>query len=326
MSGRDGVSAAMVARTLILLDARGVAAEPVLAKAGLRRDALLQGRGRVPYAAVDALLESVAEHVAAAELGLALAATRDDSAYGLAGLLLVTGSTFRHGLRLALGYQRLWGDGERFSPPAAAGRCTVTFRHPGSSPLARAVLAECALAELLAGARALVDPDAVPLAVELAHEPLGEVELLARHFGVSPRHGAKVNAIHFAPDVADRPMRSMRDLLSGAIEAQCRRALAALPASSTFGSRVRDVVREFAEATPALATVAGRLKVSTRTLQRRLAREGTTFYELVDFERRARVEELIEHGAAVKETAFRAGYADPSALTRARRRWRLKTP
>jgi AraC-like DNA-binding protein len=71
-----------------------------------------------------------------------------------------------------------------------------------------------------------------------------------------------------------------------------------------------------------LADVAAALRVSPRTLQRRLRQEHTSFERLVDDARRAHALSLEALGTPAKEIAFRLGFQDPSALARARRRWR----
>lgn len=61
--------------------------------------------------------------------------------------------------------------------------------------------------------------------------------------------------------------------------------------------------------------------MSPRTLQRKLAEEGTRFDKLIDGLRRDRAASMLRAGATRKETAFLLGFADPSALLRARSRW-----
>ena len=316
------MSAELVKSALRVLEARGHDGAMVLARSGVEPAAIASASARVPYAQVDALIETVAELVPAPELGLELARAQDPTAYGAAGLLLMASSNFRQGLRLSLGYQRIWGDGERFSIAEDAGRrCRVSFRHPGTSPLARAVLAECALAEIAAGARVLVAPDALPLAVEFVHPPLGDTARLGEYFGVVPRHRSPANSVVFAASVADRPLHLLRDTLVRAFEDQASHALAALPEHFDFARRVRSVLTEVVEQNPTLGAIARRFGMSARTLQRRLWHEGTSFQALLDLERRERADALLSRGARLKEAAFRVGYADPSALTRARRRW-----
>jgi hypothetical protein len=61
--------------------------------------------------------------------------------------------------------------------------------------------------------------------------------------------------------------------------------------------------------------------MSRRTVQRALADEGTSFEALLDDARRVRAEALLAEGHPKKEIAYVLGFADPSAFTRARRRW-----
>jgi AraC-like DNA-binding protein len=78
---------------------------------------------------------------------------------------------------------------------------------------------------------------------------------------------------------------------------------------------------------PSLAAVADQLHVDARTLQRRLAREGTSFRELLDQARRRRATELLlTTDDSIREIATRLGYAETSTLTHAFARWHGTTP
>jgi transcriptional regulator GlxA family with amidase domain len=70
-----------------------------------------------------------------------------------------------------------------------------------------------------------------------------------------------------------------------------------------------------------LAGAAALLRLTARTLQRRLAFEGTSWSDLVDEARRAQVRELDLRATPDKEITFLVGFSDPSALARARARW-----
>jgi AraC-like DNA-binding protein len=318
----DTISAAMVLRTVRLLEARGAPVERLLEAAGLTRAELSARGARVAYASSDRLLELSAEALGANGLGLELALTADDESYGAAGLLLVTASTFRLGLERSLAYQRLWGDGERFNLVDVASHCAVRFRHPGPSALAAAVATECALCEILAGARALVDTEAVPLAVELTHHALGDPGPLEQYLRLRPRFGQPVSRIVLATELVDRPMRAVKELLSAVLQRQAERALALLPQRDSCAARVRPLLAGEDGLGRSLDEVAQALRLSGRTLQRRLRREGTSFQALLDEARRERTTELESLGVPGKEIAFRLGFQDASAFSRARRRWR----
>lgn len=312
----------MLSRLIQLLDQRELDAERVLHAGSISRAELTARDVRVRYTAADRMLEAAACQIDPAELGLALAHTSSNETYGLPGLLLLTAPTLAQGLRRAFAYQRLWGDGERFSLGAISGAYCVRFRHPGSSALAKAVLTECAFVEVLRAARALVDARALPMRVDFEHPALGASDTLAHHFGVAPNFERTDNRLLFDRSLLDSPPHAVSDLLLAAIERQCARALDGLPERVAFSQRVRTLLHTSLRGRPSLAKVAQQLRVGARTLQRRLQSEGTSFERLMDEERNECAEKLRQRGSLDKEIAFELGYADAATLGRARRRWR----
>jgi AraC-like DNA-binding protein len=110
--------------------------------------------------------------------------------------------------------------------------------------------------------------------------------------------------------------------LGAALERQAARALSLLPSRDDFRARVEPLLAGEAGLSRSLEEVAAALHQSPRTLQRKLRREGTSFQELLDEARKGTAAELEQQGFPIKEIAFRLGFQDPSALSRARRRWR----
>lgn len=87
-----------------------------------------------------------------------------------------------------------------------------------------------------------------------------------------------------------------------------------------WATAVTDLLQEESQAS--LTAAARALAVSPRTLQARLAEEGTSFAGLVDGLRRQRAMTLLSQpDLAVTAIAARLGFATPSAFTRAFRRW-----
>jgi AraC-like DNA-binding protein len=73
--------------------------------------------------------------------------------------------------------------------------------------------------------------------------------------------------------------------------------------------------------------VAVRLMMSERTLQRRLAEEGTSFTTLVDDTRRELARQSLSCGElSLKMLSFQLGFSEPSAFYRACKRWFGMTP
>ncbi len=107
---------------------------------------------------------------------------------------------------------------------------------------------------------------------------------------------------------------------------QCEKELAALVNSGRLAARVRELVLRDGGVID-VEGVAKSLAMSSRTLKRRLALEGTTYSALLELERRSRAEELLAKSKlSVKEIAAALGYADTAAFSHAFQRWTGKSP
>jgi len=97
---------------------------------------------------------------------------------------------------------------------------------------------------------------------------------------------------------------------------------------NSFTSRVQGLlVSMLAKGEPLREEVARQLMMSERTLQRRLAEEGTNFTQLVDDTRRDLAQKYLGEGdLSLKKLSFQLGFSDPSAFCRACRRWFGRSP
>jgi AraC-like DNA-binding protein len=76
-----------------------------------------------------------------------------------------------------------------------------------------------------------------------------------------------------------------------------------------------------------MSEISARLGLSRSTLHRRLAGEGITFEAVLDdLRRRMALDYLEGRKVSVNETAYLVGFSDPSAFTRAFRRWTGTSP
>ena len=66
--------------------------------------------------------------------------------------------------------------------------------------------------------------------------------------------------------------------------------------------------------------------LSRQTLYRRLKAEGVTFEALLDRLRRRLAQKLVRQGLPVKDIAYRLGFSDPAAFSRAFKRWTGTSP
>jgi AraC-like DNA-binding protein len=146
--------------------------------------------------------------------------------------------------------------------------------------------------------------------------------------GETVRFGMAANGFMLDVATLDLPLQSADPKLHALIRRHAEILLAELPRAQSFTENVRVLLsRELAGGDPGVAHVATLLHMSTRTLGRRLADEGTTFTELVeDLRRRLALQYVGGRDLDISEVAFLLGFADSSSFYRAFKRWTGQTP
>ena len=98
--------------------------------------------------------------------------------------------------------------------------------------------------------------------------------------------------------------------------------------SSAFRREVERTIEPMLEPGPVrIDEVSRALGLSRQTLYRRLKAEGVTFEAVLDGLRRKLAMKLIrDEGVPVKEAAWRLGFSDPAAFSRAFKRWTGRSP
>lgn len=91
---------------------------------------------------------------------------------------------------------------------------------------------------------------------------------------------------------------------------------------NSIQERVLGVLPRLVEAQrESIEHVAKELGMSTRTLQRKLEREGTTFREVVAIVKKDLAMQMMANRRPASEVGFALGFSQPSAFHRAFRRW-----
>lgn len=145
-------------------------------------------------------------------------------------------------------------------------------------------------------------------------------------FGCGIRRADGLAGLRIPLDRLDAPLPSADPDAFAVAERQCRDELARRDAATSVGERLRALLHGPLLAGADAAVCARLLALSPRSLDRRLAAEGTHFRAIVDASRRERAEALLDGGAAVDGVAMAVGYGDVANFRRAFRRWTGLSP
>lgn len=186
--------------------------------------------------------------------------------------------------------------------------------------------------DYIVAANAQVLTRAIPrfqlLGVALPHEEVGPVGETARVFGCPVEFNAKRASLQFA----DATLNAAPAAANAAIAEQVRKfALLQREQKSTptVADLVTNTIRQMVSTgRPAgRSVVAKRLKMSERTLQRRLEEESTSFSGLYDSVRAEIARALLGNRALKVETiAQSVGFAEIASFTKAFTRWSGESP
>jgi AraC-like DNA-binding protein len=194
--------------------------------------------------------------------------------------------------------------------------------------------AEFLLAALLTIGRRTTGAALVPVAVALRHgAPAGPdapaaLAASGRVFGIMPCFDQPRYELVLERAALDTPSLAPDRELAELAARHVRRLHDELPPVETFSGRVRRVVlEELQSGEPTLSRLAARLRMSERTLQRRLGGEGTSVQALLDeARRRLSLRQLAESTRSIAEISYRLGFAEVGAFHRAFKRWTGSTP
>lgn len=166
------------------------------------------------------------------------------------------------------------------------------------------------------------------MSVTLTSHPVAPVtRRYEEFFGTSVKF-SNTPCITFSAADALRPFLTRNESMWRAFEPDLRRRLSEIDVTASTAERVQALLLELLPGnTASVDTVANRLGISKRTLQRKLDDEGENFRALVSTTR----EKLARHYLANTslpngEIAFLLGFEDPNSFYRAFQEWTGQTP
>jgi len=305
--------------------------DEILARFGLDPAALDDVDGRVPLAALARMWTELPALLDDEDMPLHVIAQAAAIDPPLTVLVFLASETLGAALRRLERYQRVTLDvaDENVSELVIEDEVAHIVLHherSASPPPTGAVID--ALIGVLTLARMATRQHVVPLALTLRHPAPSRPDVYRAAFGCPVTFGAPRDRMTLARADLDLPHPDASRTLLGIVERHAESALAQLPQGGELIREVREAIRAgLPDGRVTLRHLAAPLRMSARTLQRRLEEEGTSHRRLLDEERRAlALHHISDPRVSLVDLAFRLGFADQSAFSRAFARWTSRSP
>lgn len=296
---------------------RGLDRGALCSAVGLDAAGLSRPEAPIPLAAYYELVERAAASLEDPGFGLAAGLAMGEASLGAVGFLGMTSATLGDGLRAMLAWHAHSSEGERYELTVRGERAHLRYLPHGPARAAHAQLADFFIADLATHVPPLVEGGVAGPTVAIRGDS-SRAARLAAALRVPVRPAAAFDELSFDAASLARPMRRADPAMRGFFEHYLAEHTAPLPDS--FGDRVRRAIDVRLPGPLDAPVIAGALRSSVRTLQRRLRDEGLSLSRLLRERRLCRAQELLDAGKSMSEAAFEAGYSEASALHRALRR------
>lgn len=320
------VSASLTQAVLHAAVRLGLAHAELLQASGLSNASLDNPDARVALHHQQALWAAIAERLGAVEAGLAIGQVLPAGQFSVLGYLLQSSPTLSAALQAVQRYQRLAGEGGEISLQADGDRLWLVYRalHPEQPATRTRVLA------LMTFWQSLMTPllaNFQLLGARFMHPAPDDLGSYTRVFACPLQFNAADYALALPSALLDAPLAQANLPLQNLLREHAEALLARLPSESLSVRVVSLLSAQLSQGEPDRGQLAQALNLSERTLQRRLAEEGSSYQQLLNDTRRQLAERYLrDTQLPATEIALLLGYSEPSVFFRAFRQWSGLTP
>ncbi len=259
--------------------------------------------------------------------GIQIAEAMGSSEHFLLGYVLANSETLGDAYAAWVRYRKIGFEGAAYELTESEGLVELgTVYQQAFVDIAPGTV-EGLLAYSLAKGRHLTGVQLMPEMVLLQNSQTDKV-LYERFFGCKVVNNSDRTALVFDKPLMDLPIVNADQQLRKYLETTAQAVLATMPSTDSIVDDVRrEIMASMDKGTMTLELLADKLHMSSRTLQRKLEKEGTSFGHLLDEVRQqAALSYLRNRQVAISEAAYLLGFSEPSTFYRAFKRWTGSTP
>lgn len=249
------------------------------------------------------------------------------STYNALGLSIISSRNASEAIHRVLRYHHIASDAVTMRLRESANRTVLIWEvPPENEPVAPEAL-EAFMATGITLFRSVIGPNLAPVEVHFSHNKSRAVERYQEFFRAPVYFGSAETKIVYDNSMGEVEYTSANPELASILDEWMGKYLSRLHADTTTSQVQVYLFEHLPDGEASQHDVAGHLKLSTRTLQRRLRKEGANFKDLLDKTRHdLALKYVLEPNLSLADVTYLLGFSDQSNFSRAFRRWTSLAP
>lgn len=312
---------------LKLIELNGIDAKSFMHQIGIENHPIQDSQVRLSTRVADAYFAKALELIADPAFALRSAECWHPSNLGALGFAWLSSATLQEGLDRLVRYSQVLGQ-------KASLQCIKTpkstrlihLNHRTDSAITDTIT-DFSLALIVDMCRKNAGVGFHPNKVSLCRSKPLDATPYTNYFGCEVVFDAKENSFEIDRKTADAPLPTSNLELAATLDSILSKQLASLDKINTVARCKHYFLMELTSGEPTEQALAKALGMSLRSLQRKLADDGTSYSRLFDEVRHELAQSYLSRShRSVNEITFLLGFSEQSAFTRAFKRWHGKSP
>jgi AraC-like DNA-binding protein len=310
-----------------MLAAEGLDVDALFAAADIDRSALHAPGARLVSEKISRLWELAVERSGNPAIALAQHQTARPASFDVVGYAMMSCADLRSAFERLIRYMLILSDALTMTMTEERDGYRLTFvLSGGSRPVPRPRI-EYIFITVIGFCRWISRREVFPTAVELAYPAPADLAPHQTAFHCSIRFDAPRDSMLFARSDMIEALPTSNPMLAELHERFAGEYLQRFD-HAQVSYRAREVIiQRLPDGEPRRDQIASALRMSERTMQRRLEEERTSFVQLLDDTRRELAEQYLSRlNLSLAQAAYLLGFSDQSSFFRACRRWFKVSP
>ncbi len=302
--------------------------DALLQESGIDPATLAQPENRIDFACQEQLWQLAQSASGDEAFALKFAQQSQPASFNMAGYIAINSRTIGDAMDAVEIYQKTAGEGGSFAFQRDDQFLTIDY-HPVHPEAQISPVRSCGmLAATLVLGRWLVGDSYTPQQVKLSLTTPSDPCVFEDFFQCPVSFEQKRDCMHFPRALEQSPIpHASLDLLQ-MMKQRAEKLIRESTQHTSMASQVSALIaNSLLGQEPDRGSIADKLAMSQRTLQRKLAKEDTSYQEVLDQTRHRLAKDYLQQlQLTITDIAYLLGFTEPSAFYRAFKKWHGMTP